>query len=148
MIFWLVLKLQISYIKLWYLEGFWFLLKGFFWKLYLFCMLKYLNFHNFFFAFKILFNVNGKATVWHTSHPLLLLLAPPTPHMFQPPPLPIPSNPRRWMPGGHVWVPEMINQSSQSQIHDSCRNLSSSALSSSSFFFFFLHIIKILNPKL
>jgi hypothetical protein len=30
-----------------------------------FCMVKYLNFH-FFFCIKILFNVNGKATVWHT----------------------------------------------------------------------------------
>ncbi len=32
-------------IELWYLEGFWFLLKDFFWGLY-FGMVKYLNFHN------------------------------------------------------------------------------------------------------
>jgi hypothetical protein len=30
MIFWLVLKLEISYRVLWYLEGFWFLLEDFF----------------------------------------------------------------------------------------------------------------------
>jgi hypothetical protein len=39
--------------------------RGFFWRLY-FCLLKDLNFHNSSFAFKILFNVNGKVTVWHT----------------------------------------------------------------------------------
>jgi len=29
-------------------------------------MMKYLSFHNSFFCLKILFNVNGKATMWHT----------------------------------------------------------------------------------
>jgi hypothetical protein len=54
-------------IELWYLEGFWFLLEDFFWKFY-FCMVKYLNFHNSSFAFKILFNVNlsssSKNQIW------------------------------------------------------------------------------------
>ncbi len=36
-------------------------------------MVKYLSFHNFFFFLKILFNVNGKATVWLT-HPLFFHL--------------------------------------------------------------------------
>jgi hypothetical protein len=51
-------------IELQYLEGFWFLLEDF---------LKIIFFHDeifefpqFFFYLKILFNVNGKATVWHT----------------------------------------------------------------------------------
>jgi hypothetical protein len=42
MIFWLVLKLEISYRVIIYLEGFWFILEDF---------------------LKILFNANGKATV-------------------------------------------------------------------------------------
>jgi hypothetical protein len=58
-------------IELWYLEGFWFLLKdffkGFFFGRFFFCMVKYLKFLNSSFRLKILFNnVNGKATTWHT----------------------------------------------------------------------------------
>jgi hypothetical protein len=45
MIFWLVLKLEISYRVLISLEGFWFLLEDFF-EGYIFCMVKYLSFHN------------------------------------------------------------------------------------------------------
>jgi len=64
MIFWLVLKLEISYNRViisWRILVFF---RGFFWRLY-FCMVKYLSFHNSSFAFNIHFNVNGKATVWH-----------------------------------------------------------------------------------
>jgi hypothetical protein len=65
MIFWLVLKRKISNRGMisWTILVF---CRGFFWRLY-FCMVKYLNFYNSFFCLKILFNVNGKATVWHTS---------------------------------------------------------------------------------
>jgi hypothetical protein len=64
MIFWLVLKLEISY---WVVISWTILvsISGFFWRFY-FHMVKYLNFDNSSFAFEILFNVNGKATVWHT----------------------------------------------------------------------------------
>jgi hypothetical protein len=67
MIFWLVLKLEISYYRsvIIYVEGFWFLLEDFF-EDYIFAMVKYLNFHNSSFALRYLFNVNGKATVWDT----------------------------------------------------------------------------------
>ncbi len=41
-------------LELWNLEGVWFLLEDFFWRLY-FCMVKYWNFHNSFFAFKYYF---------------------------------------------------------------------------------------------
>jgi hypothetical protein len=51
MIFWLVLKLEISYIELEYLEGFWFLLEDFL-EDYIFCMVKYLSFHNSSFALR------------------------------------------------------------------------------------------------
>jgi hypothetical protein len=64
MIFWLLLKLEIIYrvILSWrILVSF----RGFFWRLY-FCMVKYLHFHNSSFALRYVFNVNGKATVWHT----------------------------------------------------------------------------------
>jgi len=67
MIFWLVLKLEISYnivIISWrfFLVSF----RGFvFWRLY-FCMVKYLSFHHSSLCLKILFNVNDKATMWHT----------------------------------------------------------------------------------
>ncbi len=64
MIFWLVLKLEISYrvmISWRILVSF----RGFFWRLY-FRMGKYLNFHNSSSCLQILFNVNGKATMWHT----------------------------------------------------------------------------------
>jgi hypothetical protein len=44
MIFWLVLKLEISYNRvIIYLEGFWFLLEDFFGRLY-FCMVKIFEF--------------------------------------------------------------------------------------------------------
>jgi len=33
MIFWLVLELEIGYRVIIYVEGFWFLLEGFFWKI-------------------------------------------------------------------------------------------------------------------
>jgi len=71
MIFWLLLKLEISYRIMisWRMVSF----RGVLWRLH-FCMVKYLNFHNSTFALKIHFNVlNGKATVWHT--PLVLELA-------------------------------------------------------------------------
>jgi magnesium-transporting ATPase (P-type) len=67
MIFWLVLKLEISYNRvIIYLEGFWvFLLEDLFedyifawWNIWVSIIL--------FFCLKILFNVNGKATMWHT----------------------------------------------------------------------------------
>jgi hypothetical protein len=45
MTFWLVLKLEISYRVLIYLEGFWFLFEDFF-EDDIFCMVKYLSFHN------------------------------------------------------------------------------------------------------
>jgi len=64
MMFWLVLKLEISYrvMMSWrILVSF----RGFFWRLYI-CMVKYLNFHNSSFCLKILFTLIGKATVWHT----------------------------------------------------------------------------------
>ncbi len=62
MIFWLVLKLEISHkvIISWRILVY---SRGFFWRLY-FCMVKYLSFHNSSFACS-LFNVNDKATVWH-----------------------------------------------------------------------------------
>ncbi len=71
MIFWLVLKLEISYqvIICWRLLGF--SLRGFFSKniyIYIyFGMVKYLSFHNCSsFALTYFFNVNGKAMVWCT----------------------------------------------------------------------------------
>jgi hypothetical protein len=64
--FCLVLRLEISYrviIISWRILVFF---QSIFWRLY-FCMVKYLSFHNSsFFCLKILFNVNGKAKVWHT----------------------------------------------------------------------------------
>ncbi len=72
MIFWLVLKLEITYrvMRSWsILVSF----RGFFWRLY-FCMVKHLNFHNSSFALRyILFNINDKPTVWHTQ-PLVGLM--------------------------------------------------------------------------
>jgi hypothetical protein len=63
MTFWLVLKLEISYRVMisWSILVYF---RGIFWRLY-FCMVKCLSFH-YSFALKILFNVNGKAIVWHT----------------------------------------------------------------------------------
>jgi hypothetical protein len=65
MIFWLVLKLKISYrvmISWRILVSF----RRFFWSLY-FCMAKMFEFSSFFFWLKMLFTtVNDKATVWHT----------------------------------------------------------------------------------
>jgi hypothetical protein len=52
--------------ELWCLEGFWFLLEGFFWRFLYFCMVKCSNFPWFFVCLKILFNVNSKTTMWHT----------------------------------------------------------------------------------
>jgi hypothetical protein len=63
MIFWLVLKLEISYRVIIYLEGFWFLLEDFLKLGIFFCMVKYLSLHNSSFALRSFFNVNGKATV-------------------------------------------------------------------------------------
>ncbi len=70
MIFWLELKLEISYrvIISWrILVSF----RGFFWRLY-FCMVKYLSFHNSSsFALRyLLFNVNVKATILFFSFPI------------------------------------------------------------------------------
>jgi hypothetical protein len=39
-------------LELWYLEGFMILLEDFFWRLYIFCMVKYWNFHNSSFALR------------------------------------------------------------------------------------------------
>jgi hypothetical protein len=62
MIFWLVLKLEISNRIYDILKDFnFFLGRGFFF-FFLNFMVKYLNFHNSFFCIKIVFNVNGKAT--------------------------------------------------------------------------------------
>ncbi len=65
MTFWPVLKLEISYRVMicWRtLVSF----RGTFWRFY-FCMVEYLSFHNSSFALRyLLFNVNGKAGVWHT----------------------------------------------------------------------------------
>jgi hypothetical protein len=61
--FWLVLKLEISYYYrvIIYLEGFWFLLEGFFFEDYIFAWWNiFWVFPQFFFCLKILFNVNGK----------------------------------------------------------------------------------------
>jgi len=58
MIFWLVLKLEISYNRDMMISwgGFWFLLKDFFFfEDYNFCMLKYLNFHHSSFALRYKF---------------------------------------------------------------------------------------------
>jgi hypothetical protein len=63
--YWLVLKFEISYrviIIAWWIFGF---VEKIFGRLY-FCMVKYLSFHNSSFCLKILFNVNGKATVCDT----------------------------------------------------------------------------------
>jgi hypothetical protein len=64
MIFWLVLKLGISYrvIISWRILVY---LRGFF-EDYIFAMVKYVSFHNSFFCLKIRFNVNGKASMCHT----------------------------------------------------------------------------------
>jgi hypothetical protein len=64
MIFWLVLKLEISYRVIIYLEGFWFLLENFL-KI-IFLHSEIFEFPQFFFCLKIFFNLNGKAKVWHT----------------------------------------------------------------------------------
>jgi hypothetical protein len=68
MIFWLVLKLEISCRVL---KGFWFLIEDFFFNILYFCMVKYVSFHNSFFCLKIHFNVNGKAH--SVKHPLVLM---------------------------------------------------------------------------
>jgi len=71
MIFWLVLKLEISYYRvIIYLEGLLVSFRGFF-EDYIFCIVKYLSFHSSFFCLKILFNINGKAT--SVTHPLLMV---------------------------------------------------------------------------
>ncbi len=73
MIFWLVLKLEISYIDMIssrILVSF----RGFFFEDYNFCMVKYLNFHNASLALRYFFNVNGKATVCHKLLNLLKCL--------------------------------------------------------------------------
>jgi hypothetical protein len=61
MIFWLVLKLEISYRDIIFVEGFWFLLEDFL-KI-IFLHGEIFEFSSFFFCLKILFNVNGKVTV-------------------------------------------------------------------------------------
>ncbi len=60
-------------IELWYLGAFWLLLEDFFWRLY-FCMVKYLNFYDSSFALRYFFNVNGKATMWHTPYLFITLV--------------------------------------------------------------------------
>jgi hypothetical protein len=63
MVFWLVLKLEISY----RVTISWRILvssRGFFLKI-IFLLGEIFKFPSFFFCLKILFNVNGKATVWH-----------------------------------------------------------------------------------
>ncbi len=61
------IKLEISYNRVMISWRILVYFRGFFWRLY-FCLVKYLNFHNSSFALRYLlfFNVNGKATVWHT----------------------------------------------------------------------------------
>jgi hypothetical protein len=61
MIFWLVLKLEISYRDIISVEGLWFLLEDFL-KI-IFLHGEILEFSSFFFCLKILFIVNGKVTV-------------------------------------------------------------------------------------
>ncbi len=64
MISWLVLKLEISYIELEYLEGFWFLFFYFFkdiLKIIFFHII--LSFHSSSFAFRYFLNVNDNATL-------------------------------------------------------------------------------------
>jgi hypothetical protein len=63
MIFWLALKLEISYQSYNMLKTFGFF-QRIFWRL-CFGMVKYLSFHNSSFALRYIFNVNGKATMWH-----------------------------------------------------------------------------------
>jgi hypothetical protein len=68
MIFWLVLKLEISYRVI----ISWRILVSFFRRFfedYIFVRWNIFEFHNSSFALRYFFNVNGKATVWHT--PLL-----------------------------------------------------------------------------
>jgi hypothetical protein len=73
MIFRLVLKLEIRYIQLQYLQGFWFVLEEFF-KI-TFLHGEIFEFPLFFFCLKmILFNANGKATVWHTPIIIVIVL--------------------------------------------------------------------------
>jgi hypothetical protein len=64
MIFWLVLKFEIIYRVMISWRILVSLLGDFFWRSY-FCMVKYLNFHNFSFVLRYFFNENGKASVWH-----------------------------------------------------------------------------------
>ncbi len=71
MIFWLVLKLEISYRVMISLEGFWLFFTGFFLRLY-FMHGEIFEFPSLFFCPKILCNVNGKAT--HCDTPLVLLV--------------------------------------------------------------------------
>ncbi len=59
MIFWLVLKLEISYRVIIYLEGFWFILEDVL-KI-IFLHGEIFEFPSFSFCLKMLFNVNGKA---------------------------------------------------------------------------------------
>jgi hypothetical protein len=68
LIFWLVLKLEISYNRvIIYLEGFWFLLQDFFFKDYIFAWWNIIwVFIILLFALRYFFNVNGKATMWNT----------------------------------------------------------------------------------
>jgi hypothetical protein len=67
MIFWLELKLEISYYRVIIcLEGFWFLLKDFFLKIrsIFLAMVKYLSFRNSSFCLKILLTVNGTKKIY------------------------------------------------------------------------------------
>jgi hypothetical protein len=66
MVFWLVLKLEISYKVIISWRILVSLFRGIFWRL-CFCMVKYLSIHNSSFCLKI-FNVNGKA------HTLLVIM--------------------------------------------------------------------------
>ncbi len=68
MIFWLVLKLEISYNRVIIIS--WRILVSFYERIFgrlYFNMVKYLSFHNSSFCLNkiILFNVNGKARLWH-----------------------------------------------------------------------------------
>jgi hypothetical protein len=68
MIFWLVLKLEFSYrVIINILKDFGFFFRGFFWRLYNFCIGEFfLSLHNSSFVLRyFLINVNGKATIWH-----------------------------------------------------------------------------------
>ncbi len=59
-------NLRLVIIELWSLEGFWFSFRGFFWRLGIVSHGEIFEFPSFSFCLKMLFNLNGKAMLWHT----------------------------------------------------------------------------------